>query len=158
VERFVVELLADSDVEQPSAGLFEDRRVIVLDLDDVESVTVESSGKTIRAKRDKAGLWQGESSTVHADQVSGLLFQLKDLRYVESVPEEKAPPQHPLLIRLTRKSQPNADLRFGLDKKGNPYFWRQSEVYSLSDSSWHALEESVGKLIDPQPAATKNSD
>jgi Domain of unknown function (DUF4340) len=160
LERFVVELLPQGDIANPTYSLFEDRRVVVLDLDEVTSLTIEDTGETLKLHKDKQGKWTDGSDTNGStdEAVKALLFRLKDLRYETSLSDMKEPKESALALHLSRKSTGDADLRFGLLENGKPYLWRESKGYSLSETSWEALKESVHKLLKPPTAAKKTSD
>lgn len=154
LERFVVEITPDGQVAKPVATLFVDRRVVVLDdLNEVKSLEVELNDKSLRATRNKQGKWSADAGQLTDSVLSNFLFTLKDLRFEEATDQFSDPKAPKLAIRVEGKSDLDVSLRFGMTEKGKPYLWRDSQGYSLSESSWKAITESAQKVINEQPTA-----
>ena len=150
LERFVIDIPTSSKVVQPTLEAFEDRRAAVIEVDDMESLKLEKEGRTVEASRDAFGKWtlKGTETDLPEDLANGLLWAVKDLRFEKPLEDSPGQPEEKgFHLLLEQKSGKDADLRFGLLENGKPYLWRQSQAFSLSDSSWNTLDEAVTKIL-----------
>ena len=144
-ERFVIEISTGSRVLEVKAGNFEDRRVLVFDLDDVKSLKVEGHQKVFAASKDGMGKWkldaENHDSQSAPENADGLVWLLKDLRFEEFAGDLGEAESSELMIELKFKSHPKAQLGFGMAENGKPYLWRNSKAYNLTERSWNSLSE-----------------
>ena len=116
----------------------------------MESLKLEKEGRTVEASRDAFGKWtlKGTETDLPEDLANGLLWAVKDLRFEKPLEDSPGQPEEKgFHLLLEQKSGKDADLRFGLLENGKPYLWRQSQAFSLSDSSWNTLDEAVTKIL-----------
>lgn len=147
-ERFVVELAKGSNPVEPSATLFEDRRVAVFDLDKVKSITLETAQEKRGFRKGVSGQWELEDkSKVNQEAVNGLLWTLKDLRFEALDQSLVEPSSFSVTVRLGLEDKSDLVVRFSLPESGKPYLWREAQGYALSASSKDALVESVEKAV-----------
>ena len=150
LERFVIEIPPSSKVAQPTLDIFLDRRAAVIEVDDMDSLKLEKGDRLVEASRDAFGKWtlEGTETTLPEDLANGLLWTVKDLRYEDALKESPGQPKEKgFHLILKQKNGKDADLRFGLLQNGKPYLWRQSQAFSLSESSWETLDEAVTKIL-----------
>jgi hypothetical protein len=146
VERFVAEVEKDGEVLEPTAELFEDRRVLVLDLDEVEGLRLEGPDFKVEGKKDGFGKWTSPDKEIPAESLNNVLWTLKDLRFSEKMDKAGAPEKAAYKVDLRLASGPDSSLRFGLGENGKPYLWRDSHRFLLSERSWKAWQDAVAKL------------
>lgn len=144
LERFVVEIPEDSDVMAPEPASFQDRRVVVFDMDKVRGVDLKDIGKTYSGVKNLMGKWETKSgSQASEESVNGLLWVLKDLRYTEALQNAEKPEQR-LTITLTLEGGEKLELMFG--NEDEPTVWRGSRGYKVSLNSWNTLTDAVAKI------------
>ena len=147
LERFVAEIATEGEVINPTASLFEDRRVLVFDLDMLKGLSIEQGGIVLKAEKNSQGKWVGQGGDFPEEALNGLLWVLKDLRFEAKMGESKEAEEEVISIALKRKSEADVLLRFSRPKNGQPYLWRKSEAFSLTQSSWETLSAAVSKLV-----------
>jgi hypothetical protein len=144
LERFVVEIASESDVMNPDVAMFQDRRVVVFDMDKVKGVELKDIGKTYSGVKNLMGEWETKAGTqASAEAVNGLLWVLKDLRYLELL-EGATKPEERLSVTLTLEGDKKLELIFG--DQSEPTVWRGSKGYKLSANSWDTLTDAISKI------------
>lgn len=162
-ERFVIALLPDSKALASRLQDFEDRRVRVLDVDQVKEVAVRwSTGASLRAERLPQGGWrllEPTSSEENGDESLGtkvdkLLWALRDLR---TLPSEVQPDWHPSEewgVTLKLQGGQTEVFGFGRDKSGKPLVGLGSQRWFLQEDGVPALTQAARTLADGAPATS----
>lgn len=143
LERFVVEIPKGSDAMEPSAASFQDRRLIVFDMDKVTGLTLKDAGKSYSGTKNMMGKWEAQGKQVGEEAVNGLLWVLKDLRYEESL-KQGAKPAKGVAISLTVDGREPFELFFS--EEPEPTAWRGNKGYKLSENSWKTLSDAVARI------------
>lgn len=146
-ERFVVEISPNSDFVNPTPRLFEERRVVVFDMDKLKGLSVSEGGLSVAAQKDASGSWKVDNKSESADAISALIFTLKDLRFEEDIEGTEPSPDEETSIELSGIDKNDVVLRFSKLENGNPYLWRDGKAYLLSDGTWDKLSEATTKVL-----------
>ncbi|MCA9776326.1 MAG: DUF4340 domain-containing protein, partial [Candidatus Eremiobacteraeota bacterium] len=144
LERFVVEIPESSDVMNPEVAMFQDRRVLVFDMDKVKGLEVKEVGKTYNGAKNVMGKWETKSgSDASEESLNGLLWVLKDLRYEDILDKKEKSPER-LSLTLTLDGGEKLELSF--TDEGDPVAWRGTKGYKISTNSWDTLTDAVAKI------------
>lgn len=144
LERFVVEIPETGDVMNPEVSMFEDRRVLVFDMDKVKGLEVKEVGKTYTGSKNAMGKWETKAgSDASEEALNGLLWVLKDLRYEEILDKPEKTAQR---LGLTLTMEGGEKLELSFTDSGEPIAWRGAKSYKISNNSWDTLTDAVAKI------------
>lgn len=167
-ERFVIEMLGDSQALHPTLQQFEERRLLRVAVDELNSIQVVRKGSELKAERSSQGAWEITSSSPKLDQASGysqkldaVLWALRDLRFVKEADQESGPKESDWSIILETAEGKSLEYRFGQDKTGNPFVGHQAKTYRLQEESLSAINEAAkalwSKAATPTPSPTPDA-
>lgn len=148
-EKFVAEIPSDGELTAPSEALFQDRRLLQFEINEISKIEIQSPEQELRLKRNKQGKWverETENVSIEGD-TSTLLWALKDLRFERKVTSSEKNSEAEISIHLILKSGSSLDCQFFRTTKGEPVFFQNSKVYTLPERSWDSLSEVVVKLL-----------
>ncbi|MFA5503849.1 MAG: DUF4340 domain-containing protein [Vulcanimicrobiota bacterium] len=144
LEKFVVEIGRSSELMNPDASTFEDRRVAIFDMDKVKGLELQDIGKSYSGVKNLMGKWETQKGKDAGEEaLSGVLWVLKDLRY-EAVLEGQTMPSQRMSITLTLEGGKSLPLVFTVE--GGPAVWRGGKGYQLSSNTWESLLDAVARI------------